>query len=348
MFGVSINFGYRTFKWSNEAKGKAAVHCVIIGFDTVGDINSLRFIFDEEGERHIAQNITPYLLNTPHCIVERRTEPLCDVPLMLSGSKAADGGHLILSEAEYIEFVEKEPLALKYIKKFSMGVEFINNTNRYCLWLVDCSPAELRKMPLVMEHVRGVKEFREASKKEATRKKASTPTLFDDTRCPTENYIAIPQVSSQTREYIPMGFLTPETIAGNKLFVLRSSSLYYFGLLTSKIHMAWVGAVAGRMKSDYSYSNVVVYNTFPFPTPTDEQKSTIEKTAQGILDARALYPDSSLADLYDPLTMPPELRKAHEANDKAVEKAYGKKFGDEMEIVMYLMNEYLRILNEKK
>ena len=280
--------------------------------------------------------------------VESRTKPLCDVPLMLSGSKPADGGHLILSEEEYQEFVDREPQALKYIKKFSMGNEFINNINRYCLWLVDCSPAELRKMPLVMERVKGVREFREASKKAATRKKANTPTLFDDVRCSSENFVVIPKVSSEAREYVPIGFLTPDTIAGDKLFVIRGVSLYHFGVLTSTIHMAWMRAVCGRLEMRYSYSNTVVYNNFPFPTPTEEQKSAIEKTAQGILDARALYPDSSLADLYDPLTMPPELRKAHEANDKAVEKAYGRKFADEGEIVAYLMQEYQRLVSEKK
>ncbi|MBE6507350.1 MAG: class I SAM-dependent DNA methyltransferase [Methanocorpusculum parvum] len=348
MFGATINFGYRTFKWSNEAKGKAAVHCVIIGFDTIGDINTLRFIFDEKGIKHVAQNISPYLLDTPTVFVESRTKPLCDVPLMLSGSKPADGGHLILSEEEYQEFVDREPQALKYIKKFSMGNEFINNINRYCLWLVDCSPAELRKMPLVMERVKGVREFREASKKAATRKKANTPTLFDDVRCSSENFVVIPKVSSEAREYVPIGFLTPDTIAGDKLFVIRGVSLYHFGVLTSNIHMAWMRVVCGRLEMRYSYSNTVVYNNFPFPTPTEEQKSAIEKTAQGILDARALYPDSSLADLYDPLTMPPELRKAHEANDKAVEKAYGRKFADEGEIVAYLMQEYQRLVSEKK
>ena len=213
--------------------------------------------------------------------------------------------------------------------------------------LVDCSPSELRKMPLVLDRVKKVQETRLASPDSGAQKLAQKPMLFRETRNP-DNFVAIPVVSSERRKIIPIGYLDGSIIAGNKLFIIPNTTKYHFGVLTSNIHMAWMRVVCGRMKSDYSYSKNIVYNNFPFPTPTEEQKSAIEKTAQGILDARALYPDSSLADLYDPLTMPPVLKKAHEENDKAVEKAYGRKFADEAEIVAYLMQEYQRLVGEKK
>lgn len=347
MFGISILFGYQTFKWGNEARDTAAVHCVIVGFTAEKTSSALRFIFDKDGVKHFAKNISPYLVEMPTVFIEARSKPLCDVPLMSAGGKPSDGGFLILSEEEYLDLVKREPQAEKYIKKFSMGNEFINKIPRYCLWLVNCPPNELRDMPLVMKRVAGVKQFREQSKKEATRKKAATPMLFDEVKMRDGNYIAVPKVSSENRDYIPMGFLSSDTVAGDMLFMVSDATLYHFGILTSKIHMAWVETVCGRLKSDYRYSNNIVYNNFPFPNPTPEQKAAIEEAAQKVLDARALYPEASLADLYDSLRMPPELRKAHNTLDKAVEKAYGQKFADESEIVAYLMKEYQRLVSEE-
>ncbi|MBR5451362.1 MAG: class I SAM-dependent DNA methyltransferase, partial [Methanocorpusculum sp.] len=347
LFGVTINFGYRTFKWSNEAKGKAAVHCVIIGFDTVGDINSLRFIFDEEGEKHVAKNISPYLIDMPSIFVESRKTPLCDVPEMTTGNRPADGGHLIIEEEDYDDFISREPQSIKYIKKLVGSAEFINNNKRWCLWLVGANPKEIKAMPEVLKRIDGCRKDRENAPDAGRRKLAETPMLFRETKNP-KSYVVIPATSSESRKYLPLGFLDDTTIPTNAVLIIPDASLYLFGVLTSTVHMAWMRAVCGRLEMRYRYSKDIVYNNFPFPTPTEEQKSAIEKTAQAILDARALYPDSSLADLYDYRTMPPELRKAHEANDKAVEKAYGRKFADEGEIVAYLMQEYQRLVSEKK
>ena len=348
MFGISIIYGYRTFKWNSEAKGTAAVHCVIIGFDTVGDSNTLRFIFREDGKKIVAKNISPYIIDTPTVLVESRKKPLCDVPSIVAGNRPADDGNLIIEGDEYEDFIKREPRAVKYIRKLVGAQEFIKNKDRWCLWLVDASPSEIKSMPCVVERVNKVREFRLKSKKEATRKYADYPTLFQEIRQPKSNYIIIPRHSSETRQYISLGFMNPEVIPTDATSIIPDAGLMDFGILSSKVHMAWVRVVCGRLEMRYRYSNDVVYNNFPFPTPTDAQKEAIEKTAQGILDARALYPDSSLADLYDPLTMPPELRKAHEANDRAVEKAYGRKFADEAEIVAYLMQEYQRLVSEKK
>ena len=348
MFGISIIYGYRTFKWNSEAKGTAAVHCVIIGFDTVGDSNTLRFIFREDGKKIVAKNISPYIIDTPTVLVESRKKPLCDVPSIVAGNRPADDGNLIIEGDEYEDFIKREPRAVKYIRKLVGAQEFIKNKDRWCLWLVDASPSEIKSMPCVVERVNKVREFRLKSKKEATRKYADYPTLFQEIRQPKSNYIIIPRHSSETRQYISLGFMNPEVIPTDATSIIPDAGLMDFGILSSKVHMAWVRVVCGRLEMRYRYSNDVVYNNFPFPTPTDAQKEAIEKTAQGILDARALYPDSSLADLYDPLTMPPELRKAHEANDRAVEKAYGRKFADEAEIVAYLMEEYQRLVGEKK
>jgi hypothetical protein len=327
--GIYINFGIPTFKWSNEAKGKAAVHCVIIGFSYI----------------KTEPNINPYLIKALTVFIENRSKPLCDAPEMLTGNMPVDGGNLIIEANDYDEFITKDNLAEKYIRKFIGSEEFINNIKRYCLWLVAVSPADLRKMPLVMERMNKVRQMRLNSTKEGTQKRAETPAIFAEIRQPDTNFIVIPEVSSENRKYIPIGFLTPDIIISNKIKTIPNATLYHFGILTSNIHMAWTRAVCGRMKSDYSYSNSIVYNNFPWPDATDEQKSAIEKLAQGVLDARALYPDSSLADLYDPLTMPPELLKAHRALDAAVMKLYG--FGketSEAQVVAWLMERYERLV----
>ena len=292
--------------------------------------------------------INGYLLDGPSIIIEEHSKPICDVPAIVRGSQATDDGWYLFTKEEKEEFLTKNPQASPYFKQFMMGREFINNIERWCLWMPNISPSELKKCPAILERVQKVKDFRLASKNQQTKQSANIPWRFGQYREPSEQFIAFAKVSSERREYIPFGFLTNDIIPGDKLFTVPNATIYLFGVLTSNVHMAWMRTVCGRLKSDYSYSTTLVYNTFPFPTPTDAQKEAIEKTAQGILDARALYPDSSLADLYDPLTMPPELRKAHEANDRAVEKAYGRKFADEAEIVAYLMQEYQRLVSEKK
>lgn len=319
-FGIHIDFAYRTFRWDSEASLKAHVHCVIIGYSD-SRAEKARFLFSDE-RFQIVNNINPYLVEADDIFIESRSKPLCNVPLMATGNRPADGGHLIIEADEYDTFIQKEPNARPYIKKLVGSEEFINNKKRWCLWLVDVSPTNLRKMPEVMKRIDKCREDRLNSPDEGRKKLAERPALFRETKNP-ETYIAVPAVSSERRKYIPFGFLGKDTIATNLIITIPNASLYHFGVLTSNVHMAWMRTVCGRLKSDYRYSKDIVYNNFPWPTPTDAQKAKIEQTAQAILDARALYPDSSLADLYDELTMPPELRTAHQQNDKAVMEAYG-------------------------
>ena len=339
-FGIHIDFAHRTFRWDSEASLKAHVHCVIVGF-SIAENNANRRLFDNGVER-LCNNISPYLINTETIFIDSRSKPISNVANMISGNRPADGGFLILSQEEKDELIAKEPQAEKYIKQFMMGYEFINSVPRYCLWLVNISPAELKKMPNVLKRVELCKQDRLTGAPDR-QKLAETPTIFREQLNP-DRFIALPVVSSQQRKYIPMGYLDGDIIAGNKLFIIPDATIYDFGVLTSNVHMAWMRAVGGRLKSDYSYSKNVVYNNFPWCMSTDEQKAKIEQTAQAILDARALYPDSSLADLYDELTMPPELRKAHQANDLAVMAAYGfdKKI-TESECVAELMKMYQKL-----
>lgn len=325
-FGIHIDFAYRTFIWDSEANLKAHVHCVIVGFSCA--VNEKPRMLFAGNRMQMVNNINAYLIDAPDIFIARRNMPLCDVPSINKGSQPTDGGNLILSQEEVSNLLQHEPQVQQFIRPFMMGKDFIMRKPRFCLWMVGVNPSEIKKCPLVMERIEAVKTYRLASTKAATRKKAETPALFDEIRECKTDYIAIPKVSSQNRKYIPMEYISSNIIAGDKLFILSSTSLYYFGVLTSNVHMSWMRAVCGRLKSDYSYSNTIVYNNFPWPDATDAQKTKIEQTAQGILDARALYPDSSLADLYDELTMPPELRKAHQRNDQAVLAAYGIKKGD--------------------
>ena len=348
IYHIHINFAYRTFKWSSEASEIAAVHCVIIGFSNDVGTNS-RKIFDESGNLHIAQNINSYLVDADNWFVHAVSTPLCDVPPMRFGSMPRGKG-FILSLDEREAIIKEYPFVNDYIKKFYMGNEFINGAERYCLWLVGADPSILRKCPPILSRIEEVKKARLESSAKATRKLAETPTLFAQIAQPSSSYIAVPAVSTQRRRYIPIGFLPEDIIAGNKLYIIPGASTYHFGILTSNVHMAWMRMFAGRMKSDYSYSKDIVYNNFPWPTPTDAQKTKIEETAQAILDARALYPDSSLADLYDETTMPPELRKAHQQNDKAVMRAYGFdiKTTTETSCVAELMRMYQKLTEETK
>lgn len=319
--GVHIDFAYRTFRWDSEAKIKAHVHCVIIGF-SVAASSTPKKLFD--GDRYqVANNINGYLLDGENVFVESRSKPICNVPEIGIGNKPIDGGFYLFEKEEMEEFIKKEPSSKKYFRPWYGSREFINQKPRYCLWLGECTPAELKAMPHCMERVKAVREYRLASPSAGTVKLADKPTRFHVENMPKGHYVVIPEVSSEKRRYIPIGYLDDSKLCSNKLRLVPSATLFIFGVLESNVHMAWMRCVCGRLKSDYDYSIKIVYNNFPWPAPTEQQKAKIEQTAQAILDARALYPDSSLADLYDELTMPPELRKAHQANDRAVMDAYG-------------------------
>lgn len=319
--GVHIDFAYRTFRWDSEAKIKAHVHCVIIGF-SVAASSTPKKLFD--GDRYqVANNINGYLLDGENVFVESRSKPICNVPEIGIGNKPIDGGFYLFEKEEMEDFIKKEPSSKKYFRPWYGSREFINQKPRYCLWLGECTPAELKAMPHCMERVKAVREYRLASPSPGTVKLADKPTRFHVENMPSGRYIVIPQVSSERRRYIPMGYMDNSVLCSDKVRILPNGNLYEFGILESNVHMAWVRATCCRLKSDYSYTVNDVYNNFIWPAPTEQQKAKIEQTAQAILDARALYPDSSLADLYDDLTMPPELRKAHQANDRAVMDAYG-------------------------
>lgn len=319
--GVHIDFAYRTFRWDSEAKIKAHVHCVIIGF-SVAASSTPKKLFD--GDRYqVANNINGYLLDGENVFVESRSKPICNVPEIGIGNKPIDGGFYLFEKEEMEDFIKKEPSSKKYFRPWYGSREFINQKPRYCLWLGECTPAELKAMPHCMERVKAVREYRLASPSAGTVKLADKPTRFHVENMPKGHYVVIPEVSSEKRRYIPIGYLDDSKLCSNKLRLVPRATLFIFGVLESNVHMAWMRCVCGRLKSDYDYSIKIVYNNFPWPAPTEQQKAKIEQTAQAILDARALYPDSSLADLYDDLTMPPELRKAHQANDRAVMDAYG-------------------------
>ena len=340
-FGVHIDFAHRTFRWDSEASIKAHVHCVIVGFSVAPNAKPKQ-LYTAERVQYV-DNINAYLIDAPNVFIDNRNKPIYDVPLMTTGNRPADGGHLIIEADEYDEFIAKEPNALPYIKKLVGAVEFINNKKRWCLWLVGVSPAELRKMPLVMERIEHCRQDRQNSVDKGRQKLADTPTLFRETNNPNA-FIVVPKVSSEQRRYIPIGFMDGSTIASDLVFIIPDATLYHFSILTSNVHMAWMRAVCGRLKSDYRYSKDIVYNNFPWPEPSDAQKASIEQTAQTILDARALYPDSSLADLYDELTMPPELRRAHQQNDRAVMQAYGFYHVSGRKAVMYTESETVAAL----
>ena len=319
--GVHIDFAHRTFRWDSEASIKAHVHCVIIGF---GFVESKHKIIYSADRPQVAENINAYLIDAPSVFVESVKKPLCNVPNLVFGSMPNDDGFLSdYSQEERDAIVRDFPEAEIVFKRFVGATEFINNKVRWCLWLKGISPSVIRKIPPISSAISSVKEMREKSTREATKKLAETPMLFGEIRQPETDYIIIPAHSSERRKYLPIGFVDRDIICSNANLLLPNASLFHFGVLTSNIHNAWIHAVCGRIKSDFRYSVNIVYNNFPWPTPTAEQQAKIEKTAQAILDARALYPDCSLADLYDELTMPPELRKAHQENDRAVMQAYG-------------------------
>ena len=344
--GIKIQFAYRTFVWDSEAQQKARVHCVIVGFSFVD--RKSKIIYDNNRVR-IVSNINSYLIDAEDKFVESRSTPICDVPQIRFGSMPRDGGGFILTDEEKEEIIKKEPLSAKWIHPYIGAYEFLNNKSRWCLWLIDANPHELKQCPTVMKRIEFVKNFRLNSKAEGTRKFAETPTIFCQIAQPNSDYIAIPKTSSEKRKYIPIGFLDKNIIASDLLFLIPDANIYHFGILTSNVHNAWMRTLCGRLKSDYRYAKDIVYNNFPWPSPTKEQQAKIEKTAQSILTAREKYKDCSLADLYDEVTMPPELRKAHQLNDKAVMEAYGfwGKVKTESECVAELMKMYQKLVENK-
>ena len=346
--GVHIDYAHRTFIWDSEAKVKAHVHCVIVGF-SIAPNTTPKLLFTDNRPQAV-QNINAYLLDADNVFVESRSKPICDIPQIGIGNKPIDGGNYLFTEEERNEFLKIEPSAEKWFMPWYGSQEFINRNPRYCLWLGNCPPSELLKMPECLKRVDAVRQFRLSSSSAGTVKLADKPTRFHVENMPKGTYILLPKVSSERRRYVPMGFMTPDILCSNLVKVIPDASLYHLGVLTSNVHMAWMRAVCGRLKSDYRYSKDVVYNNFPWPTPTDAQKAKIEQTAQAILDARALYPEASYADLYgDKMYLYPELLKAHQANDRAVMQAYSfdVKTTTEASCVAELMKMYQK-LTEKE
>ena len=345
--GVHIDFAHKPFRWDSEAKLKAHVHCVIIGF-SIGARTSKRILFSS-GRPQIVKNINGYLLDAENVFIDKRQKPISDVPPIVVGGQPIDDGNFLLTEEEMEKLISAEPLAKQFIRPYMMGKDFINRKPRYCIWLLNAEPSILKRCSRVIERVRKVEEFRLASQRTSTLRAAQTPTLFASAVECHNNYVAIPKVSSENRRYIPMDFLSGDIIPGDTLFTMSDATLYHFGVLTSNVHMAWMRTVCGRLEMRYRYSKDVVYNNFPWCNPTPEQKKKIEQTAQGILDARNIFPESSLADLYDSVAMPPQLRKAHQLNDKVVMQAYGfpiKNF-TESDCVAELMKIYQALVEKR-
>ncbi len=344
--GLRINFAHRTFRWDSEASVKAHVHVIIVGFSY--DNNGQKRIF-ENGSVFNVGNINAYLLNAPDTFVYSRQHPIADVPEIGIGNKPIDGGQYLFEREEMEQFIRQEPMSAPYFKPWYGAVEFIHQKPRYCLWLGDCTPNELRQMPHCMKRIEAVRKMRLESKSAGTRRLADRPTHFHVENMPKGHFIIVPSVSSERRRYIPMGFMSPNVLASNLVHIIPEATLYHFGVLESNVHMAWTRVVCGRLKSDYRYSKDVVYNNFPWPSPTAGQQARIEQTAQAILDVRAKYPESSLADLYDPNLMPYDLLQAHRDNDRAVMAAYG--FSTKMtesECVAALFNLYAELTRQQQ
>lgn len=344
--GIHIDFAYRTFRWDSEATMKAHVHCVIIGFSVLPEKKKRRLYTTENYQE--VNNINPYLVDAPSVLIEGRSRSICNALPILYGSMPIDDGHLILGQEDVEKLLSENPNNQKFIKKYVGGAELIQGKKRWCLWLKDATPKELQSSNIIMERIRATAEFRKSSKRPQTLELANTPALFGEIRQPDTEMLVIPKVSSENRRYIPISYISPDIIVNGSALIIPNATLYHFGVLISNVHNAWMRAVAGRLETRYQYSNTVVYNNFPWPTPTEEQKAKIERTAQAILDARALYPDSSLADLYDEVTMPPELRKAHQDNNKAVMQAYGfwGKYNSESACVAELMKMYQQLVEK--
>ena len=343
--GIKIHFAHRTFRWNNEARGVAAVHCVIVGFaDFDVDKKRLFSYTDERGEpeEQVLRNINPYLVEGPDVVISSRSKPLCNVQELDFGNMPNDGGNFLFTDEEKIAFIEQEPLSERYFKPLLSAREFLNGERRWCLWLECADASDLRNMPFVLERIDNVRKIRERSTRAGTRKLAATPALFGEIRQPKGRYILIPRHSTERREYVPLGYPPPSEIVADSCMCLPNATLYHFGVLHSSQHMSWLKYVCGRLKSDYRYSKDIVYNNYPWPEqPTSTQQAAVESATQGVLDARAQFPTASLADLYDPLTMPPALVKAHQALDKAVDKCYRPQaFANDAKRVEFLFELY--------
>lgn len=344
-FKVHIDFAYRTFKWSNEAKSNAAVHVVIVGFSSNPNFN--RKLWDEDGTVRFVDNINAYLVNAENVFIKPRYKPMSNVPKMFKGSQPTDGSYLLINERQFNDIKQSDPSALEFIRPFLGAREFLHNTPKYCLWLEDISPNKYMHIATIRERIERVRKFRLMSTKMKTRADANKPMLFQEIRQPKDEYILVPRHSSENRKYIPIGFINSNVICGDQNLMIPNATISDFAIITSNIHMAWMRTVAGRIKSDYRYSASIVYNTFPFPDLTDTQRQKLESTGKAILQARELYNDMNLSQLYDPTFMVPELHKAHEANDKAVWEAYGKAWDitSEEECVAHLMKLYAEMAN---
>lgn len=343
-YGIKIHFAHRTFKWSNEAKGNAAVYCVIVGFANYDSLNKRIFEYEDiKAEAHElkVKNINPYLVDAKDILIEKKSNPICNVPKMSFGNMPLDGGHLLLSDEERMNLLQKEPNADKFIYPLISAQEFLNGQKRWCLWLLDAEPKELKQLPEVLKRIESVRQFRLNSVAPSTQKFSLTPSLFRDKNQP-ESYILIPSTTSENRKYIPMGFFGKNDIANNSCHTVPNGNLFHFGILMSTMHMAWVKTTCGRLESRFRYSKDIVYNNYPWPeNPTEKQIQTIKDKAQIVLDVRASFPNSSLADLYSPLTMPPTLVKAHNELDKAVDAAYSKQaFTSEAKRMEFLFELY--------
>lgn len=352
-YGIKIHFAHQTFNWSNEAKNNATVSVIIIGFASFDITNKKIFEYENikaEAHEKIVKNITPYLVEGDDIVIEKRRKPICDVPNIVFGSMPNDGGNLILSEAEFLKIKQEEPVIIPYIKQFMGGDEFLKNIKRYCFWLLDLSPNILKTSKILQERISLVKKIRLESNRESTKKLAQYPTLFAEIRQPKSNYIVIPLNTSSNREYLPIGLNDKEIIASNLVSIIESESLYIFGILSSLTHMIWMRYTCGRLGNGYRYSNSIVYNNYPFPKNVSEkQKKAVEEKAQNVLNIRSQFSDCSLADLYDPLSMPPNLKKAHQELDKAVDNCYGSKlFKNDKERIEFLFGLYEEYLNTQK
>jgi hypothetical protein len=342
---VRINFAHRTFRWTSEARGKSAVHCVIVGFALGHDRGKRLFDYDSpDGDPHetVVKRINPYLVDAPDLVVTHRSRPLCPVPAMGIGNKPIDGGNYLFTPEEKAEFLAREPAAAQFFKRWLGADEFLNGYERWCLWLGDCPPEQLRRMPESLKRVAAVRDFRLASKSPGTRQLADRPTRFHVENMPNSEFLVVPKVSSERRSYIPIGFRTPDTLASDLLMIVSGAGLYHFGVLQSAMHMGWVRTVCGRLESRYRYSVDIVYNNFPWPESRAPQRvQAIEQAAREILTVRDRFPDATLADLYDPVTMPSALRKAHTILDRAVDAAYrSARFAGERNRVEFLFQLY--------
>jgi hypothetical protein len=346
-FKIKIHLAHRTFPWASEARGKAHVHVVIIGFASKDISNKSIYDYDEEGRPlgvSNVKNISPYLIDGQDLVVTNRTEPLAQVPAMVWGNKPTDGGFFLLSPDQKQELLKQEPAASSFVRRYLGAEELLHNVERWCLWLVDMKPEQLKALPEIAKRVEGVKGFRLKSKAQSTRKYANFPTLFRQIAQPTNDYLAVPEVSSEKRAYIPIAFVSREVICSNRLQVIPGAEIYHFGVLNSTMHMAWMRQICGRLESRYLYSNTIVYNNFPWPEATAKQRTAIEAAAQAVLDARKWFPDASLADLYDPLSMPPVLVKAHAQLDRAVDLCYRPQlFENDRQRVEYLFALYEKL-----